>query len=134
MKQIKIVRLSTGRDGTFGVLLMQGRLVCYTLEPQKLGNEKNVSCIPTGQYYCHLYKSGKYGYTYKVSDVSNRDGILFHSGNTTNDTRGCILLGNRLGFLDSIPAVLGSKDTMKLFLGILEDNKDNFNLTVVEYF
>ena len=46
--------------------------------------------------------------TFEVLDVPNRSGILFHMGNTVDDTKGCILVASYYGVLNSLPAVLHS--------------------------
>jgi hypothetical protein len=93
MKRCSLVRLDykTGK-GTFGVLLIEGRLFCYTLERPFLYNIKNLSCIPIGIYDCSYHVgSSKSGYLLK--GVQDRSGIMIHVGNTIADTAGCILLG-----------------------------------------
>lgn len=67
---------------------------CFTLELPYVDNQHNISCIPTMGYYCSLYSSKKFGLVFKVLNVPNREGILFHKGNTVKDTHGCVLLGS----------------------------------------
>lgn len=67
---------------------------CFTLELPYVDNQHNISSIPAIGYYCHLYNSSKFGLVFKILNVRNREGILFHKGNTVKDTHGCILLGN----------------------------------------
>ena len=59
-----------------------------TLELGYQGNQRNISCIPLGLYHC-IFEDRHY----HVYSVPGRSGIEIHSGNTTGDTRGCILLG-----------------------------------------
>ncbi len=94
MIQVRIYRMdATPSNGTLGALLIDGNLECFSLEPYHRSNMKNISSIPTGQYICKPVKSQKYGDTWEVTGVAGRSGILFHRGNTDEDTRGCILLG-----------------------------------------
>ena len=71
--------------------------MCDTLENPYINNERNISCIPEGQYKVRLRKaseSGSRDYLHLlVEDVPKRDWILFHRGNTAKDTSGCILVG-----------------------------------------
>ena len=71
---------------------------CFTLELPYVDNQHNISCIPAIKYYCQLYSSAKFGLVFKILNVRNREGILFHKGNTVADTHGCILLGSSYTF------------------------------------
>ena len=80
--------------GTFGILRIHRSIFCATLEPPQLLNARNISCIPAKPYSCAVYYSPKFRFnTYIVQQVPNRSGILFHPGNTKEDTEGCIILG-----------------------------------------
>lgn len=82
--------------GTLGVMLIGGRPVLSTLELPYRQNLREESCIPCGEYRYEMVVSGRYGVTYGVMGVPGRDGILFHVGNSTEDTHGCILVGTRV--------------------------------------
>jgi hypothetical protein len=79
--------------GTFGVMRIQSQVFCATLEPRDELNARNISCIPAQQYVCARFSSNRYGQTFRVEDVPERTGILFHAGNVAEHTEGCILLG-----------------------------------------
>ena len=64
-----------------------------TLELPWRNNARMRSCIPLGSYLCVTTNSIKFGFTLKVLDVKGRTGILFHAGNWSRDTSGCILVG-----------------------------------------
>ena len=71
--------------------------MCDTLENPWMDNQRNISCIPKGEYKVRLRlprESGTRDYIHLlVQEVPNRDWILFHRGNTAKDTSGCILVG-----------------------------------------
>lgn len=69
-----------------------------TLELPYKNNEKMVSCIPENDeknqtYIGVRHFSPKFGKTFSL-DSPGRSGIIFHAGNTTKDTQGCILIGD----------------------------------------
>lgn len=116
MEKIDIVRLEKGVAGTFGVLRMDEKVFCVTLEPPDRGNEVNVSCIPAGEYVCKRIDSPAFGPTFEIADVPGRTHILFHQGNVVADTRGCVLLGRSYGMLGTERGVVQSRPTFRDFL------------------
>lgn len=77
----------TGSAALPGVVYIDGQKYAYSLENQ---NYK----IPSGSYDLYLQDSPKFGKVKLYVKVSGRDGILFHGGNTAEDTKGCILIGS----------------------------------------
>lgn len=113
-----------GNKETLGWLRVAGRTFC-TLELPWLGNRRNVSCIPAGAYavsFIDRTASGKYKRVYHVQNVENRGGILFHSGNISSHSRGCILVGMKHGVLGKRRAVLQSRMGMRGLHAIIGDN------------
>jgi len=92
-----IIRDTFTKESTIGKLFINGESFCDTLENPWLNNQRNISCIPEGQYKVRLRlarESATRDYLHLlVQDVPNRDWILFHRGNTAKDTSGCILVG-----------------------------------------
>jgi hypothetical protein len=92
-----IIRDTFTKKSTIGELFLNGERMCDTLENPYLNNERNISCIPEGEYKVRLRlarESATRHYLHLlVQDVPNRDYILFHRGNSAKDTRGCILVG-----------------------------------------
>lgn len=80
---------------TPGVFYWNGEQLCRTLELPWKNNSKNVSCIPTGLYYCIKQppkQSRPYTY-FRFMRVPNREGILIHKITYVKDLRGCIGVG-----------------------------------------
>ena len=92
-----LIRDTFSKNSVIGELFLNGERMCDTLENPWINNKKNVSCIPRGEYKVRLRlprESATRNYIHLlVQDVPNRDWILFHRGNTSKDTRGCILVG-----------------------------------------
>lgn len=81
----------------------------FTVELPWRNNERNVSCIPAGVYDCIRRDSG----VFEVTCVTERDGILFHTANTTRDIKGCIGIGT--GIDPKTGYVFNSSDGMVEF-------------------
>lgn len=111
---MKLIRISQTNNATFGVLLEGDTPFALTLEPPWLDNKPFISCIPAGTYTCQLTESPKFGLTYEVMDVEGRTHILFHKGNTQEDTSGCILVGEE--FADTNAGNPWIKSSAKGFL------------------
>ena len=92
-----IIRDTFTENSTIGELFLNGERMCDTLENPYINNQKNISCIPEGEYKVRLRlarESASRDYLHLlVQDVPNRDYILFHRGNSAKDTSGCILVG-----------------------------------------
>lgn len=71
-----------------------------TLELPWLENQRNISCIPYGNYLVKPRFSEKYEWHYEIQDVPDRSLILFHWGNYKKDTKGCILVGDNFVDID----------------------------------
>ena len=94
---LELLRIESSSSGVFGVLRVDGRAFCLTLEPPDQDNQPRVSCIPDGEYALRRTRSPRFGETFAVAGVPGREHILFHPGNTVRDTEGCILTGQSFG-------------------------------------
>ena len=126
-----IIRDTFTKESTIGKLFINGEVFCDTLENPYINNERNISCIPEGQYKVRLRlarESATRDYLHLlVQDVPNRDWILFHRGNTAKDTSGCILVGNGR----EQDAVNNSRLAMDLVMQeIIYLGGENINLTI----
>jgi hypothetical protein len=92
-----IIRDMFTEESTIGELFLNGERMCDTLELPYKDNQRNISCIPAGEYKVRLRlprESATRDYLHLlVKDVPNRDYVLFHRGNSAKDTRGCVLVG-----------------------------------------
>ena len=131
---IELCRLEEHNSfGTFGVLKINKSVFCVTLEPADKENAQNISSIPAQQYMCIRYKSLRFGKTFKIMNVPDRENVLFHPGNVAEHTKGCIILAEYFGKLKSQRAVLNSGKTFDHFMEIMED-VGYFHLTIHEIY
>jgi Family of unknown function (DUF5675) len=115
-----LTRFKSDENGTFGILKDDnGSKIAYTCEEPWLDNSPDRSCIPTGAYQVEPYSSPKFSDVWQITGVPGRGAILIHNGNTINDTHGCVLVGDSLGVIGGLPAVLNSVKTLAYLKGIL---------------
>lgn len=73
------------------------------MEKPWASNQKNVSCIPCGQYMCRKRDATqkiKYRHIL-IEDVPNRDGICIHVGNYHTSVQGCLAVGTEFSDINS---------------------------------
>tara|TARA_R100000655_G_scaffold99933_1_gene144083 strand:+ start:548 stop:1132 length:585 start_codon:yes stop_codon:yes gene_type:complete len=111
--KLDVIRTQFGEDATNGMLFINGVFECYTLEDEvrevKVYGE---TAIPEGTYpiefrkeggfhnrYSARYKNAHYGML-EIKDIPNFKWVLFHSGNTDENSAGCVLVGDTQQDLD----------------------------------
>ena len=105
--KLKLVRISSQADSTSGVLFINDKFACYTLEDEQRDVKVyGETAIPLGTYDIKFRNVGGFHDRYKkrftglhvgmleLQDVPNFQFILIHCGNTDENTAGCILLGD----------------------------------------
>ena len=130
MKTLTLKRIAKRADYTIGRLEDEnGVKICDTLEPtwrNYKGGELKVprkSAVPEGTYPVVITKSKKFGkYLPLLVGVPGFEGIRIHSGNTVNDTEGCILVGQNL----IKGKVLLSRLTLEKLMRLIENEKRIF--------
>lgn len=117
--KITLNRFLQNKYQTLGILSVlddNNKLIykCNTLELPWRNNEKQVSCIPVGEYKVIKRNSQKYGKHFLILNVPSRQMILIHFGNFTYDTQGCIIVGQSFSDIDGdgLRDVLNSKKTL----------------------
>ena len=130
MKTLTLTRIAKRADYTIGRLEDEnGVKICDTLENtwrDYKGGELKVprkSAVPEGTYPVVVTKSWKFGkYLPLLVGVPGFEGIRIHSGNTVNDTEGCILVGQNL----IKGKVLLSRLTLEKLMRLIENEKRIF--------
>lgn len=123
---LHLIRKEFRLYGIFGELRDdQNNLVAVTLEHSYEDKPK----LPSGNYSCvrgmHQLSNKPPFETFEITGVPGHTGILFHKGNSNNDSEGCVLLGSSLG----TGCILDSKIAFDNFLE-LQSGKQTFSLVV----
>jgi len=118
-KQVYLYRTDKTAKGVFGVMVMDNQAIALTCEDPWNDNKTGVSCVPEGSYECVPHFGAKYKNVWRLENVQGRSAILIHNGNTHENTRGCILVGNKFGILAGTPGILNSKKTLDKLRGQL---------------
>lgn len=110
------------KDYTHGKLYIESVYFCDTIEDQERDVKvQNETAIPLGTYKVIINMSNRFKKLMPLLlNVPNFTGVRIHSGNTKEDTEGCILVGKKLkdGFVGS------SRATFKELMSRLQGVKD----------
>ena len=94
--ELLIIRTYTP-GGTNGMLYVNGRLLCYTIELPWTDNRPRRSCIPEGRYRLKSRYSPRHRHHLQVLEVPGRDLILIHPANDAlRELAGCIATVSQL--------------------------------------
>ena len=123
-----LTRHARRADYTIGRLEDEnGMKACDTLEPtwrDYKGGEMKIpkkSAVPEGTYRVVITKSQRFGrYLPLLVGVPGFEGVRMHSGNTSRDTEGCILVGHNL----QVGKVLWSRITLEKLMKLIENEKE----------
>lgn len=114
-----LVKRAYFKDCTLSRVFAEG-FSAFGLELPWLGNAINVSCIPEGVYKYEIAPSARLNGkpAIWIQRVEERTAIQVHPGNYTDDILGCLVVGDRIMYLnsDSIPDVGNSVDTFEELL------------------
>lgn len=132
--RIELVRIAFKDTYTIGKLYVDDTYFCDVLEDKDRGLDssmteseilekkvKGQTAIPTGHYVINITYSPKYKRMMPLLlDVKGYSGIRIHSGNTSKDTEGCLLVGKN----KKVGMVLESRDTYQRLFKMMEGQKD----------
>ena len=123
-----LTRIARKAEYTIGRLEDEnGKRICDTLEPtwrDCKGGELKIpkkSAIPEGTYRVVVTKSRRFQkYLPLLVGVPGFEGVRIHSGNTSRDTEGCILVGQNI----QVGKVLWSRITLEKLMKLIENEKE----------
>ena len=119
MNRLSLIRLEETSQGAIGVLVLWGHVHSFTLEPDSLDEKR--AHIPGGTpdnpivYPVKRFHGIRWSDTYEII-VPGHTAVLFHPGNTEEDTTMCVLLGSSVGKLVEERAVMNSGVSFRSFL------------------
>lgn len=137
--KLTLNRIALRQTYTIGKLYIDGKYFCDTLEDTvrdtnksgKFDNgEKKVkgkTAIPYGTYEIKWTYSPRFKkYTPQLMNVPSFEGIRIHSGNSSDHTEGCLLLGEN----KKVGMVLNSRATIAKFYPIIKDTCAKGEVTI----
>jgi hypothetical protein len=138
--ELTLQREPSTEESTPGKLFINGEFECFTLEDMvrelpgvRVAAWKVVSqtAIPTGTYNVAIDMSQRFGREMPhILDVEDFDGVRIHSGNTSADTEGCILIGQARNGPDE---VINSRPAFNAFFPKLQaaiSNGERVTITI----
>ena len=136
--KIEITRKHFLPTCTIGELSVDGEMLCMTIEdkvrqiagePVSAWKIAGVTAIPVGTYPVQITMSNRFKKPLPLLvGVEGFDGVRIHTGNTSEDTEGCIIVGSTWdGKSDFIGGSRAAFD--KLFAGI-QSATDGCTLTI----
>lgn len=137
--KLEVKRVAKQSTYTIGKLFIDGEYFCDTLEDVCRGltqdmteaqiaqiKVKGQTAIPSGTYKVDITFSQKFKkYLPILENVKGFEGIRIHSGNDSDDTEGCLLVGKN----KAKGQVLESRDTFNKLMSKIWNNK-NITITI----
>lgn len=137
--KLLLKRIALKSTYTIGRLFVDGKYFCDTLEPTVRDLNRNgffdngeqkqfgKTAIPYGTYNVTLTLSPRFGRILPLlHGVQDFAGVRIHSGNTEEDTQGCILVGyNR-----AVGKVLDSRKTEQRLINMMLDRHEDISITI----
>lgn len=136
--KLTLERVKLGDDFTVGKLSADGKFVCYTLEdkvreeigvPVEQWKVMSQTAIPKGTYSVTITMSNRFKTQLPLlGNVPGFSGVRIHTGNSSKDTEGCILVG--AGWDGKSGWISSSAVAFAQLLPLLENTTDPISLTI----
>ena len=133
--ELTLNRIFLGSSATIGELLINDKHLCDILEDRVRSEGEKVygkTAIPEGTYEVKLTHSPRFKKILpEILNVPSFSGIRIHTGNSSKDTEGCIIVGTWDG--EKEDWVGSSKIAFDKLMSLLEEatnNKEKITITV----
>lgn len=140
---MEIRRFDERKNSMVSLIYIDGAHVCYGLENDyDAVKTPGETAIPAGEYDAAFRKVGGFHDRYRkrygdwhagmveLRDVPNFTNILVHCGNTNQDTRGCILVGEKYAEYNNEMILYGSRDAYQELYPMLRTRLQDGKLRV----
>lgn len=137
--KLTLKRIALRPTYTIGKLYIDGKYFCDTCEDKVRDANKNgvfdeekkvygITAIPYGTYKVILSMSNRFKRVLPLLlDVPEFSGIRIHSGNSADDSLGCILVGEN----KQVGKVLNSRKTEQKLMKILKETDEDIEIEIV---
>jgi hypothetical protein len=136
--KLELKRVKLADTFTVGRLYADGEFVCYTLEdtvrevegqPVSEWKIHGQTAIPRGNYTVNITLSQRFQVNLPIlHDVPSFTGVRIHTGNSSKDTEGCILVGESW---DGSSGWIGSsKIAFSLLMPKIENATDSVTISI----
>lgn len=137
--KLLLKRIALKSTYTIGKLYIDGKYFCDTCEDKVRDTNKNgvfdeekkvygETAIPYGTYKVILSMSSRFKRVLPLLlDVPGFSGIRIHSGNTADDSLGCILVGEN----KQVGKVFNSRNTEKKLMKVLQATYEDIEIEIV---
>ena len=129
--KLKLERIYKAQTYTIGKLSIDDKRFCDTLEDVVREDGVKIygqTAIPEGKYKVIINQSNRFKCLMPLLvNVPMFDGIRIHSGNTSEDTHGCILVGKNT----AKGMVTESKKTFNDLMTILQSAKEQITIEIL---
>lgn len=133
--ELTLNRIFLGSSATIGELLINDKHLCDTLEDRVRPEGEKVygkTAIPEGTYEVKLTHSPRFKKILpEILNVPNFSGVRIHTGNSSKDTEGCILVGTWDG--EKEDWISDSRIAFEKLMSLLqkaEDKKESITITI----
>ena len=132
--QINVIRKEYSPKSTIGELYVEGKFECFTLEDRiRAVKVRGTTAIPVGKYEVTVTWSDRFKRPLPLlMNVPNYEGVRIHTGNTDENTEGCLLVGktrqpdfvgeSKAAFNALFPKIQQALQREKVFLEITQEN------------
>lgn len=123
---LTLVRMKKTKHAVMGVLLVDGKMMCDTMEPPLEPNATHPKgAIPMGYYKLSLTHSPRFNRVLPLLHmVPGFEGVRIHAGNCPKDTSGCILVGHCEGSLRDMEHLANARKAEEELVEFLLNHTD----------